>query len=80
MNILGIETTSKICSVAVLEDESLVGEYILKINGENNYLETYFFSIEKIEEETRFIDFVQRVDILVLVVVLVSGGIILKKK
>ena len=56
------------------------GEYILKINGENNYLETYFFSIEKIEEETRFIDFVQRVDILVLVVVLVSGGIILKKK
>ncbi len=56
------------------------GDYILKINGENNYLETYFFSIEVNEEETRFIDFIQRVDILVLVVVLISGGIILKKK
>lgn len=56
------------------------GDYILKISGENNYLETYFFSIEKVEDETRFIDFIQRVDILVLVVVLISGGIILKKK
>lgn len=56
------------------------GEYILKIRGENNYLETYFFSIEDDIKETSFIDFVQRVDILVLVVVLISGGIILKKK
>ena len=56
------------------------GEYILKIRGENNYLETYFFTVEESTTETSFIDFVQRVDILVLVVVLISGGIILKKK
>lgn len=56
------------------------GEYILKINGENNYLETYFFAIEETDDSTSFIDFIQRVDILVLVVVLISGGIILKKK
>jgi len=56
------------------------GEYIFKIRGENNYLETYFFAIEDDAKETSFIDFVQRVDILVLVAVLISGGIILKKK
>ena len=56
------------------------GDYIFKIRGENNYMETYFFSIEEEVNETSFIDFVQRVDILVLVVVLISGGIILKKK
>jgi len=56
------------------------GDYIFKIRGENNYLETYFFTIEDDVKETSFIDFVQRVDILVLVAVLISGGIILKKK
>lgn len=56
------------------------GDYIFKIKGENNYLETYFFTIEDEVEETGFIDFVQRVDILILVGVLISGGIILKKK
>jgi hypothetical protein len=56
------------------------GDYILKIRGENNYMETYYFSIEEDEISTSFVDFIQRVDILVLVVVLISGGIILKKK
>jgi hypothetical protein len=56
------------------------GDYILKIRGENNYMETYYFSIEEDEVSTSFVDFIQRVDILVLVVVLISGGIILKKK
>ena len=56
------------------------GEYILKIRGENNYMESYYFSIQKDVKKTSIIDFVQRVDILVLVVVLISGGIILKKK
>ena len=56
------------------------GDYILKIRGENNYMETYYFSIEEDEISTSFVDFIQRVDILILVVVLISGGIILKKK
>ncbi len=43
-------------------------------------METYYFSIEEDEVSTSFVDFIQRVDILVLVVVLISGGIILKKK
>ena len=56
------------------------GEYVLKIKGENNYMETYYFSIQKEVKKAGLIDFIQKVDIIVLVVVLVSGGIILKKK
>jgi len=56
------------------------GEYILKIKGENNYLETYYFSIQDEVKKAGLIDFIQKVDIIVLVVVLISGGIILKKK
>lgn len=56
------------------------GEYILKIRGENNYLETYYFSIQEEVNRASIIDFIQRIDIFVLVVVLISGGIILKKK
>ena len=56
------------------------GEYILKIKGENNYLETYYFSIQDEVKKASLIDFIQKVDILVFVVVLISGGIILKKK
>ena len=61
-------------------DVSEVGEYILKIRGENNYLETYYFKIEAITETMTFVSFVQKFDIFILVIVLVSGGIILKKK
>ncbi len=56
------------------------GEYILKINGENNYLETYYFQIEKDDESVTIVDFVQKFDIVILVVALLTGGIILKKK
>ncbi|MCK5761590.1 MAG: hypothetical protein KAH16_01690 [Candidatus Izimaplasma sp.] len=56
------------------------GEYILKIKGENNYLETYYFQIEEDVETMTIISFIQKFDIFILVVVLISGGIILKKK
>lgn len=56
------------------------GEYILKIKGENNYSETYYFTIQDEVKKAGVIDFIQKVDIIVLVVVLISGGIILKKK
>lgn len=59
---------------------SETGEYILKIQGANNYLETYYFEIEEEVSKASLTDFVQKFDILVLVVVLISGGIILKKK
>jgi len=56
------------------------GDYILKISGENNYLETYYFQIIEDEENVSIVDFVQKFDILILVVTLLTGGIILKKK
>ncbi len=56
------------------------GEYLLKIRGEGNYLETYYFSVEKAEEETTVIDYVQKYDVVFLGVVVIVGGIILKKK
>ncbi len=56
------------------------GEYLLKIKGENNYLETYYFQIDQEEEAMTLLGFIQKFDIFILVVVLVSGGIILKKK
>ncbi|MCK4532689.1 tRNA (adenosine(37)-N6)-threonylcarbamoyltransferase complex dimerization subunit type 1 TsaB [bacterium] len=46
MKVLGIETTSKICSVAVLEDGNLAGEYILNIKGKHS--EKLFSGLNKI--------------------------------
>ena len=57
-----------------------IGEYILKIRGENNYLETYYFQIGTDTDEMNMLDFIQKFDIYILVIVLISGGIILKKK
>ena len=59
---------------------SNIGDYILKIRGENNYLETYYFNISADTDKLSILDFVQRFDIYILVIVLISGGIILKKK
>jgi len=59
---------------------SELGEYILKIKGENNYLETYYFQLENNTETLTLVDFIQKFDIFILVVVLISGGILLKKK
>ncbi len=56
------------------------GEYLLKIKGEGNYLETYHFTVEKPEEESSIIDYVQKYDVVFLGVVVIIGGIILKKK
>ncbi len=56
------------------------GEYILRIQGENNYLETYYFDVTAPEDETSLVSFVQKYDVIFLAVVVVSGGLILKKK
>jgi hypothetical protein len=56
------------------------GEYILKIQGKGNYLETYYFNIAEEEEESTLIDLVQKYDVVFLAVVVIGGGIILKKK
>lgn len=56
------------------------GEYILKINGENNYLETYYFEIEYPEENMSIAEAIQKYDIFVLALVLVGGAVILKKR
>ena len=56
------------------------GEYLLKIRGEGDYLETYYFTVEKPEDESSIIDYVQKYDVVFLGVVVIVGGIILKKK
>ncbi|AIO18431.1 hypothetical protein KQ51_00551 [Candidatus Izimaplasma bacterium HR1] len=56
------------------------GEYLLKIRGEGDYLETYYFSVDKPVDEPTVIDYVQKYDIVFLGVVVIVGGIILKKK
>lgn len=56
------------------------GDYILKIRGENDYLETYFFTIDEGKEKLSFVNFIQKFDIVILIVVTLSAVIILKKK
>ncbi len=56
------------------------GEYILKIQGEDNYIETYYFNMDDSKEETTFLDYVQKYDVVVLAIVGISGVFILKKK
>jgi len=56
------------------------GDYILKIQGAGNYLETYYFNITEEEDESTVIDFIQKYDVVFLAVVVIAGGIILKKK
>ncbi len=55
------------------------GNYTFKVIGERDYLETYQFELKQ-EQETSFIDFVQRFDIVVLVVTIIIGVVIIKKK
>lgn len=56
------------------------GEYIFKIVGENDYLETYYFTIQEPVENHSFVDFIQQYDIALLGVTLVGGLLFLKKK
>jgi len=56
------------------------GEYIFKIEGENDYVETYHFTIEEPIENHTFVDFIQQYDIAILGITLVSGLLFLKKK
>ena len=46
MKILGVETTSKVSSIAILENEELMGEYILNIKGKHS--EKLFSGLDKI--------------------------------
>jgi hypothetical protein len=56
------------------------GEYIFKIKGKDGYLESYYFEILSVKEESGFLDFVQKVDVFVLGTVLIIGIVIVKKK
>ena len=56
------------------------GEYMLKIQGANDYFESYYFTVEEDENETSFLKFVQTYDIVLFVVVLGAGFFTLKKK
>lgn len=59
---------------------SEIGDYTLKIQGENDYYESYFFTVEEEVKDTSFLKFVQTYDIVLFVVVMGAGYFILKKK
>lgn len=56
------------------------GEYMLRIEGENEYRETYFFTIDDPAPQYTLIDFLKQFDLAILGVTLLSGFLILKKK
>ena len=56
------------------------GDYVLKIKGENGYLDTYQFSVIEKEPNKNISSVVQNLDIFLVVIVVVAGVIILKKK
>lgn len=56
------------------------GEYMLRIEGENEYRETYFFTIDNPSPQYTLIDFLKQYDLAILGVTLLSGFLILKKK
>ncbi len=56
------------------------GEYILKIQGENDYLESYYFQIEEPESGNSMIDIVQKYDFVLFGIVLVVSIFVLRKK
>lgn len=56
------------------------GEYVFKVMGENNYLETYYFEVEDYQEGFDFIDFMKTYDIVFFGVVVVVSIFVLKRK
>lgn len=56
------------------------GEYVLTITGENDYRDTYYFTVTEEESTHTVVDFLQTYDLVLLGVTVVSGLLILKKK
>lgn len=56
------------------------GDYVLRIKGVNGYSETYQFQIKAEENNVDLSGIIQHVDIVIIVVVVVSGVIVLRKK
>jgi hypothetical protein len=56
------------------------GEYTLKIQGANDYFESYYFTVEEEIDETSVIQFIQTYDIVLFVVVMGGGYFVLRKK
>lgn len=56
------------------------GDYVFKVLGENDYLETYTFSLHNDNPEITMLSFIQRFDIVILIVTILAGAIILRKK
>ena len=54
------------------------GDYVFRVTGENGYSEEYFFDITY-EDQFSVIEFVQKIDIYIIVVVVLGGVIVIKK-
>ncbi len=66
---------NQVVSPIIVEKE---GEYVFRVNGSNGYSEEYFFTVSN-ENEFNLIDFVQKIDIYIVIVVVIGGVIIIKK-
>lgn len=56
------------------------GDYTLKIQGENDYFESYFFTVDEEIKDTSILKIIQTYDIVLFVAVMGAGYFILKKK
>lgn len=72
----GYLNNNKVTSPLELDEK---GDYVLKVKGVNGYLETYQFSIIETQNKS-FASIVQNLDIFFVVIIVVCGVIILKKK
>lgn len=76
-NGMGYLNNGYITSPYLIEDP---GEYMLRIEGENEYRETYFFTIDDPSPNYTLVDFLKQYDLAILGVTLISGFLVLKKK
>lgn len=59
---------------------STPGDYVLQVEGENSYSEVVHFSIDETADDTSWLYYIQKYDVIVLAVVGLSAYLYLKKK
>ncbi len=71
----GYLNSNQVMSPLIIDKE---GDYILRIIGDNGYSEEYNFSLNK-TKSFDIVDFIQKIDIFIVVGVILAGVVIIKK-
>lgn len=71
----GYLNSNQVTSPIIVDQE---GEYVLRVLGENGYSEEYHFSLNY-ETNFNLIEFIQKIDIFIMVGVVITGVVIIKK-